>query len=203
MVRFRAASTYVIRRDLDLSNAASLSTDKTLLVSQLSIILRSVQGGCDNPDDNGTCTWIFIRARVAEQGYSPDNIGGTAWGERGHCRAVAKPHASRLLYKVCNMHARFFFCFFASKMTDTWQNEIGNIKVNDRGMRVAQRDGQEELLLEGQVCDSPAGLCVCVSACIYVPGWIPTASSRGPRVFILRVSRACCAEPLLLSSCCP
>lgn len=36
-------------------------------------------------------------------------------------------------------------------MTDTWQNEIGNIKVNDRGMRVAQRDGQEELLLEGQV----------------------------------------------------
>lgn len=36
-------------------------------------------------------------------------------------------------------------------MTDTWQNEVGNIKVNDRGMRVAQRDGQEELLLEGQV----------------------------------------------------
>ncbi|CAN0023811.1 unnamed protein product [Ectocarpus sp. 12 AP-2014] len=36
-------------------------------------------------------------------------------------------------------------------MTDTWQNEFGNIKVNDRGMRVAQRDGQEELLLEGQV----------------------------------------------------
>lgn len=36
------------------------------------------------------------------------------------------------------------------QMSDTWQNEIGNIKVNDRGMRVAQRDGQEELLLEGQ-----------------------------------------------------
>lgn len=36
-------------------------------------------------------------------------------------------------------------------MSDTWQNEFGNIKVNDRGMRVAQRDGQEELLLEGQV----------------------------------------------------
>ncbi len=38
------------------------------------------------------------------------------------------------------------------QMTDTWQNEYGNIKVNDRGMRVAHRDGQEELLLEGQVC---------------------------------------------------
>lgn len=38
-----------------------------------------------------------------------------------------------------------------AQMTDTWQNEVGNIKVNDRGMRVAQRDGQEELLLEGQV----------------------------------------------------
>lgn len=36
------------------------------------------------------------------------------------------------------------------QMTDTWQNEVGNIKVNDRGMRVSQRDGQEELLLEGQ-----------------------------------------------------
>lgn len=42
-------------------------------------------------------------------------------------------------------------------MTDTWQNEFGNIKVNDRGMRVAQRDGEEELLLEGQA--SP-GLCL-------------------------------------------
>ena len=38
-----------------------------------------------------------------------------------------------------------------TQMTDTWQNEVGNIKVNDRGMRVAQRDGQEEMLLEGQV----------------------------------------------------
>lgn len=56
-------------------------------------------------------------------------------------------------------------------MTGTWQNEVGNIKVNDRGMRVAQRDGQEELLLEGQVSTASQRrswerwrlyICVCV-----------------------------------------
>lgn len=59
----------------------------------------------------------------------------------------------------------FVLFFTRMQMTDTWQNEVGNIKVNDRGMRVAQRDGQEELLLEGQVCacgDRWTAACVCV-----------------------------------------
>lgn len=57
----------------------------------------------------------------------------------------------RLSFFKHTLTLRLISVSILAKMTDTWQNEVGTIKVNDRGMRLAQRDGLGETLLEGQV----------------------------------------------------